>query len=171
MVVLMWISLIPMLHPQPPRIIDEYESFLESESEIFFQTLREEDREMYQADRDAFLESHMARKSAVIWIKWGLTLCLVLLGIAAGWLMIGGRSFRWLVLTTSGVFLISWLYQVSKSLSAWDLPWPESYLEFLARGNPWGSMLGDVSFYNQFLVLPILHLIVIGICVFRRTPG
>ena len=169
-VVLMWISIIPFLYPFPPQLVEHYKIYITEKTDIYILTLDEEDKTEYVNNSDRFLESELESKKIVIWIKWSLKLCLIALGVLAGWLLYNKKRFRYIVLPTSAIYLMMWISQMSEILPAWGgAPWLGAYIEFLVRGSFTESTIVDLFFYNQYLILPILHLVLLVGCVFLRN--
>lgn len=168
-IILMWVSLAPVLYPFPPQLVEQYKSFIAEETDIYVQTLSEEAKAEYISNSDSFLESELNSKKVVIWIKWGLQLSLIILGMLAGWFLYNKKRFRYIAVPTSVIYLMICASQLSRSLPAWGPPWLEAYIEFLSRASFTESIIADFFFYNQYLILPVLHTALLAGCVFWKN--
>jgi len=167
-VILMWASHAHTLYPLPPQLVSQYKNYIASETDLFAQTLSGKERAEYFRDKAAFIESRLVNKTIATWISWCLRSFLVMLGLLGGWLILNNRKFRLIVVPTSGIFLMIIGFELSRSLPAWEAPWLHAYVEFIARGNYSESILYELLFYNEYCILPVLHLALLLFCLARR---
>ncbi len=172
-VVLIWLSLAFILFPTPNEDLRMFERFLMEEMDGYLDSKSEQERTAYARDPNGYVDSVIADAETKLWIVWILKLGLIGLGVLGGVLMYFNRSYRLVLIVSAALYLAIVNDQLIKSLPAWDLPVLEAYWMFLKRGNVFAadSLLFQILFYHQYLIFPILQLLIVGLCGWKIVRG
>lgn len=168
-VILMWVSIAHILYPFPNQLTKDFDRFVKTETNIYLQTLSESQRADYFSNKEKFLESSITRNTVITWTKWIIKAMLIIVGILAGLAMYFHRTFWHITLATSISFLIMWASQTGITLSALGQFSIDSFREFLLTGTRTTSPPFVLLFYEYFLFLPVLHLYLVGFCIYSKV--
>ncbi len=163
-IILMWVSIAHILYPLPTQLTDDFERFVNSDMEIYLQTLSESQKTEFLSNREEHINASIAKNTVATWAKWSAKFILLIAGVLVGWAIYSQRVCWCPALATSIAFEAMWAFQTVPSLSALG------FGEFIKAGARTASPIFVLLFYEYFLVLPILHLFLIGYFLYRMAP-
>jgi len=166
-VIIIWATIIYTLHPLPTREFSIYQSFLYEETEAYVETLSEIEKTEYFNDKEFFLQSRLEEGKMYIWTTWVLKFIFIALGLFAGYLICIGKRSRLLIFTTSFAYLYAWVVKLLEMMPE-GLSLLAGYSKLMQDGVIIGkhSIVYQLFFYHQFLILPILHIGLLVLCLY-----
>ncbi len=160
-----------LLYPLPPKSMEQYKNFMIEHEDIYLLTLDNQEKAKYLNTKDRFIELHLKRKKISFWAIWSLKLAWISLGVLAGWLLYSNRRFLYVMIPTSIIFLVRFLLHINNAVSVFideASSWLDAYIQvfitlILIEQVP---LMSALFYINQYLVLPILHIILLANFIF-----
>lgn len=160
-----WLSLFYLLIPLPGQKFVQL-----SEKEVA--QLIERDLKssgLPRADVERAMKLKLQRDRQAVWIQWGLTVLLVLAGVAASVATLqGARDWPYFASVTSLLYLIGWGLSLAGAQAPAQASLMETYVSGVLNALLVNSSLPLLVFLHKDLVLPLFHLFVVTFLLYRR---